>query len=150
MKFESEKLGIIEYDPEQVITFDEGILGFPGLHEYVLLEHTKGVFMWLQSLEEPALAFLVVDPWIFFPEYSPEIPDEDVVALELKEPYNFSVFCFVTVPPEPEKITVNLKGPTVVNLNTRKARQVVLLNQEYTTGHRVFPEGVAAERGGKR
>lgn len=155
-RYESAKLGAIEYHEDQVITFIDGILGFPGLRRYVLLEHKKGVFMWLQCLEEPSLAFLVVDPWLFFPDYSPEIPDEDVEALELKEPYNFSVFCFVTVPSDPRKMTVNLKGPTVVNLNTRKAKQVVLLNQEYSTRHRVFDdreeaareEGQEADQGG--
>ncbi len=148
MRYESAKLGSIEYAQEQVIVFIEGILGFPAYREYVLLEHRKGPFMWLQSLEEPSLAFLVTDPWYFFPEYAPEIPDEDVEALELEEPYNFSVFCFVTVPEQVELMTVNLKGPTVVNLNTRKAKQVVLLNPEYTTRHRVFPAG-AGEAGGK-
>lgn len=138
MEYQSEKLGTITYREDQVITFEEGILGFPELHDYVLLEHGRGVFTWLQSLEEPSLAFLVVDPWLFFPDYAPEIPDEDVEALELKEPYNFSLFCLVTVPPDPREMTVNLKGPIVVNLNSRKAKQVVLANQDYTTRHRIF------------
>ncbi|NPV60601.1 MAG: flagellar assembly protein FliW [Actinobacteria bacterium] len=146
MRYESAKLGSIEYGEDQVIAFIEGILGFPAYRDYVLLEHKKGPFLWLQSLEEPSLAFLVTDPWNFFPDYSPEIPDEDVEALELEEPYNFSVFCFVTVPERVELTTVNLKGPTVVNLNTRKAKQVVLLNPEYTTRHRLF--GPAGEEAG--
>ncbi|MBC7230043.1 MAG: flagellar assembly protein FliW [Actinobacteria bacterium] len=139
LRYESAKLGSIEYGEEQVISFVEGILGFPAYREFVLLEHRQGPFMWLQSLEEPSLAFLVADPWNFFPDYAPEIPDEDVEALELEEPYNFSVFCFVTVPERVEMTSVNLKGPTVVNLNTRRAKQVVLLNPEYTTRHYLFP-----------
>lgn len=150
MRYESAKLGSIEYGEDQVIAFIEGILGFPAYRDYVLLEHKHGPFLWLQSLEEPSLAFLVTDPWNFFPDYSPEIPDEDVEALELEEPYNFSVFCFVTVPERVELTTVNLKGPTVVNLNTRKAKQLVLLNPEYTTKHRLFGPAEEEAGGGAR
>jgi flagellar assembly factor FliW len=111
----------------------------------VLIAHRKGVFMWLQSLEDPAVAFLVVAPWAFFPDYSPEVPDEDVEALELREPYNFSLFCLVTVPADPRRMTVNLRGPVVVNLNNRRARQVVVSNPEYPIRQPVFPEGEEAE-----
>jgi flagellar assembly factor FliW len=140
LKYQSMKLGTIEYEKDQVITFIEGVLGFPHCHDYVIVEHGQSLFMWLQSLEEPSLAFLLVDPWLFFPDYSPEIPDEDVSALGLQEPYNFSVFCFVTVPEMVEMTTVNLKGPMVVNLDTKKAMQVVVPNPEYTTAHRIFQE----------
>lgn len=139
--FHSGKLGWIQYRPGQVIEFVEGLLGFPDLHRYVLVDHRKGVFMWLQSLEDPSVAFLVVDPWAFFPDYSPEVPDKDVEALELKEPYNFSLFCLVTVPDDPRKMTVNLRGPVVVNLNNRRARQVVVSNPEYDVRQPVFRDG---------
>jgi len=139
--FHSQKLGWIRFRPDQVIEFVEGLLGFPELRRYVLIDHRKGVFMWLQSLEDPSIAFLVVDPWVFFPHYSPEVPDEDVEALGLEEPYNFSLFCLVTVPADPRKMTVNLKGPVVVNLNNRRAKQVVVSNPEYPIRQPVFPEG---------
>ena len=148
-RFHSGKLGWIEFRPEQVIEFVEGLLGFPDLRRYVLVDHRKGVFMWLQSLEDPSLAFLVVDPWVFFPDYSPEIPDEDVEALELREPYNFSLFCLVTVPSDPRKMTVNLRGPVVVNLNNRRAKQVVVTNPEYPIRQPVFP-GEEGEQEGSR
>lgn len=138
--FHSQKLGWIQYRLDQVIEFVEGLLGFPELRRYVLIDHGKGVFMWLQSLEDPSVAFLVVDPWAFFLDYSPEVPDEDVEALELEEPYNFSLFCLVTVPAEPRKMTVNLKGPVVVNLNNRRAKQVVVSNPEYSIRQPVFQE----------
>lgn len=146
-RFHSQKLGWIEFRPEQVIDFVEGLLGFPELRRYVLVDHRKGIFMWLQSLEDPSLAFLVVDPWMFFPDYSPEIPDEDVEALELREPYNFSLFCLVTVPSDPKKMTVNLRGPVVVNLNNHRAKQVVVTQPEYPIRQPIFPE--EADEGGK-
>lgn len=148
-RFHSGKLGWIEFRPEQVIEFVEGLLGFPDLRRYVLVDHRKGVFMWLQSLEDPSLAFLVVDPWVFFPDYSPEIPDEDVEALELKEPYNFSLFCLVTVPSDPRKMTVNLRGPVVVNLNNRRAKQVVVTNPEYPIRQPVFLEEEGEQEGSR-
>lgn len=142
-RFKSDRLGTVEYEDDQVLEFEEGILGFPDLHEYVLIDHEKGPFIWLQSLEDPGLAFVLVDPWPFFPEYSPDIADEDVEMLELVEPYNFSVFCVVNVPPAPAEITVNLMGPIVVNLNTRKARQVVVMNTDYTTREKLLKEAQA-------
>jgi flagellar assembly factor FliW len=132
-RFASDRLGVIEYEEEKVLEFREGILGFPDLHSYVMVDHESGPFIWLQSLEDPGLAFVIIDPWPFFPSYSPDIADEDVEKLGLTEPYNFSVFCIVNVPCAPAEITVNLMGPIVVNLNTRQARQVVVMNIDYTT-----------------
>jgi flagellar assembly factor FliW len=140
VKFTSAKLGEIEYDDEQVILFPEGLLGFPGLSRYALIDEKQGPFMWLQSLDEPSLALVVIDPWLFFPAYSADLPDDDVEALELSEPYNFSILCVATVPQQPRETTVNLMGPLVINLNNRKAKQVVLSNQEYKTRHRLFEE----------
>lgn len=142
-RFKSDRLGTVEYKDDQVIEFEEGILGFPYLHSYVMIDHEKGPFIWLQSLEDPGLAFVLVDPWPYFPDYSPDIADEDVEKLGLVEPYNFSVFCVVNVPPAPEEITVNLLGPVVVNLNTRRARQVVVMNTEYTTREKLLKEAEA-------
>lgn len=142
-RFASDRIGVIEYAEDKVIEFDEGILGFPDLHSYVMIDHERGPFIWLQSLDDPGLAFVMIDPWPLFPDYSPDIADEDVEKLGLTEPYNFSVFCIVNVPPAPAEITVNLMGPVVVNLSTRGARQVVVMNTEYTTRERLMQEDEA-------
>lgn len=147
VRFKSEKLGEIEYDETQVISFSEGMLGFPDYTRYVLVQSEKGPFVWLQSLDEPTLAFVVMDPWLYLPEYEPDIPDADVEELEFRAPYNMSVFCVVTVPPNPEEATINLMGPVVVNLDTGQARQVAILNSEYTTRHRLVNPASSQQEG---
>ena len=42
----------------------------------------------------------------------------------------------------PWNMTANLRAPVVLNLKTRKAVQVIALNEEYPIRHIVFPEEV--------
>ena len=69
-QFTTSRFGAIEIKETEIIKFPEGLLGFNHLHEYVLLKDPKQEpFLWLQSLEDPNLAFVVVSPFLFFPGY---------------------------------------------------------------------------------
>ena len=86
-----------------------------------------GAYSWLHSVEDPGLAFLTVVPAFFFPEYAPDVPDDDVAVLDLSDPNDAQVYCLVTI--VGDEITANLLGPVVVNVANRTARQVVLVDQ---------------------
>ena len=84
---ESDRLGSLEMDETAIIEMPSGILGFPDLHRYALVAaDDDGLYSWLQSLDDPSLAFLAVVPAPFFPDYAPVISDEDCRRLQLLDP----------------------------------------------------------------
>jgi flagellar assembly factor FliW len=137
----SQALGAIEVRPESVIAMVEPLAGFPDTTQYALIEHTRqggsaaGSVFWLQAVERPFHAFVVTDPWGVHPEYAPEISDADAQQLGLTSFEDARVFGILTVPRNPSEITINLRAPVVVNVAQRLAKQVVVLNDQYSTRH---------------
>ena len=110
-----------------------GLLGF---------EHIK-TFRWLQVKNNPSLAFIVIEPLYFAPDYRPDIPQADVDFLGLTSPDDAVVYNIVTLR-GPRNATVNLKGPIVINRNTGVAKQVVIANAvEYSVQHPLPVNGAA-------
>jgi flagellar assembly factor FliW len=124
--------GDIEVDDEYKIEFVSPILGFEEEREFVLIkEKEDSPFLWLQSLKTPELAFLLIDPFIFFPEY----------VLELDDSYrdrSIVIYVIVTLNEDFRLSTANLVAPIIIDTESRKAYQVVLENSPYTTRHYLF------------
>jgi flagellar assembly factor FliW len=124
------RFGDIEYDFTEVVSFAEGLIGFPEEKEFLLVR-TPGAssFLWLQSIASPALAFLIVDPSIYVPAYRPWMEKEE----------SEQVFTTVNIPHgHPEEMTLNLAGPIRIDPRSRTGKQIVLDNEAYTTRYRVF------------
>lgn len=116
---------------DHVLTFPAGIPGFPTATRWELSELADdGAFQLLQSLDDPDLAMVVGVPWLFFPDWAPDLADDEVRGLGIDEPEDAVVFCSVTVPEVGDEPTMNLLGPFVVNRHTRVGRQVVLDEDE--------------------
>jgi len=139
---DSTRFGRIEVDEEAVITFSEGLFGFEGYRRFVVLcLDEKSPFRWLQSMEEPGLAFVVIEPRHFMPDYAPTISDADAEALGLDADTPTLTFVIVTIPPgKPEQMTANLTGPIITNAVPRTARQVVVEDDCYSTKRSVLQE----------
>ncbi|MFQ5780137.1 MAG: flagellar assembly protein FliW [Nitrospiria bacterium] len=143
---------------DYTITFPEGILGFPHIKRFVILEEESGspLFRWLQALDDPEVAFVVADPAIFMPDYCEKIPvgERYPVALfdrtdgEADAPEKQPILLvIITVPQEdPMKMSANLLGPLVINPQTRMAKQIVLSDEGYSSEHPVFNLVAAAMR----
>lgn len=137
MLIETTRFGRLEVDGSRVIVFADGILGFPNLKKYVLLQTSADpVFFWLQSLENPDLAFVVCDPRAFVPDYVAPIKLEEVKTLELRDLNDCQVF--VVVNKVDGFLTANLQGPIVVGATSLRARQLVLSDRRYGTRHRLM------------
>ncbi len=135
MTIETLRFGSIDVDPSGVITLDDGLIGFPDAQRYCLLEHRPGGSVkWLQSLEHPELAFLVINPHEFFADYEVELADDTARDMHLTEPGDAAVLALVSVQEE-RRLTANLLGPVVINTRTGRGRQVVLDSDHYTTRH---------------
>ncbi len=144
-KVVSSRFGEIEVDEKDIIYFQDGLPGFPDKHEFVLIGDEEQPIKWLQSLEDGSLALPVTSPFLVFPAYDVEIPDEDVAELGITSPEEAALLVVLVIPPgRPLDMTANLRAPIVVNVNTKKAKQVVVLNEEYPIRYPVFgPEAKA-------
>ena len=128
----SERFGDVDVEESTTLTFPHGLLGFEDESSFVVVPvDDDGVYSWLQSTNNPALAFLVTAPHLFFDEYVPEVNDADVAELDLRDESETLLLCLVTI--ADEDITANLLGPLVVNTRTRQARQVVLSEARWST-----------------
>lgn len=134
------RFGTIEVDEDLIIYLSEGLIGFDDCRRYVVLHQTaNSPIRWLQCLDDGAVAFPVMEPWIFRPDYAPSISDTDAQMLELTEETPKLVFTILTIPrSNPRAMTANLLGPLVINATTRKGKQVILADEQYTTRFNVL------------
>ncbi|MFZ7113276.1 MAG: flagellar assembly protein FliW [Desulfatiglandales bacterium] len=134
MNIETTRFGRIEIDETRVIDFPEGLLGFPEQKRYVLLEHRPdSPFCWLQSVDQPELAFVLTNPFLVDRNYLKDLSPGEAALLGGKKGDLVTVFALVTIPPgQVEKMTVNLIGPLIIEADTRTGRQVVLPNSGYS------------------
>jgi len=141
LTIETTRFGPLTIAEERIITVVGGLLGFPAYTRYVIVNHDDDMavpFRWLQSVENPALAFVIIDPWVFMPSYAITLPDEVCASLDLSEAQPPLILAIVTIPLEPALMTANLQGPLVINPVTRRAQQAVLVNSPYTTQHAIL------------
>jgi flagellar assembly factor FliW len=128
-----------------VLIFPEGIVGMEELREFVLLDDARiAPCRWLQSLDEPAIAFVVVAPQLLVPAYTVEVSEADARQLRLADPAGAEVWTIVTVHPEPERSTVNLLAPVIVNRAGRRGKQVLLQESGYPVRYPIVPAGAGA------
>jgi len=139
MKITTKPYGEIEVNEKQKIFFPDGLFGFEEVKNYFLLDSKEGPFYWLQSAEYPDLAFVLIDPRVFKENYTLNLQDEDYKAIEAGEG-DVLDFTIVTVPEDPKKISANLMGPIIINRKSRKARQAISENDEYTVKHYIMEE----------
>ncbi|MEG6584999.1 flagellar assembly protein FliW [Dendrosporobacter sp. 1207_IL3150] len=143
MIIESTRLGQLEVNKEQIISFPSGIPGFPNEKEFILIHSDiESPFAFLQSISEPNLTFIVVEPFQFFKDYEFSLDDQVVESLKLSGDNPPRVLNIVTVPEKAEEMTANLLAPVIINPNERLAQQIVLEKVSFSTKHRLFPEGL--------
>jgi flagellar assembly factor FliW len=134
MEVKTTRFGVVEIADDRVIHFPKGLLGFSGQTRFCLLEPgDDACFFWLQSVDEPSLAFVITDPSLFVPEYSVPIRPEQMIELKLNKLDEAQVF--VIVNKVDQTLTGNLQGPLVVNTMTRTGEQMVLAEKRWTTRH---------------
>ena len=134
MNIETKAFGKIEISDDKIIRFPSGIIGFPDLKRFTLIHDEEkgiGAIHWLQSIEEPAFAMPVMDPLIVCPDYDPQVDDELLSAMGELNPEDMLVLVTVTIPADLTKMSVNLKGPIVINAVEKKACQVIVEGEKY-------------------
>lgn len=142
MKFNTSRFGEIEVDDDKIISMTEGLLGFQNIRRYVILDHAPdSPLKWLQAVDEPELAFIIMDPLFFKPDYRVHVSAGDLSDLMLDKAENAAVCVIITIPGDhPSEMTANLMGPIVINAEKRLAKQIVLYDGPYSTKHNIIEE----------
>ncbi len=134
MKLATRIFGEVEIDDSKIISFPNGIIGFPDLKKFVLMfDEEKGTdtIKWLQSIDEPSFAMPVMDPLIVCPDYKPEVDRTTVDVIGELSNEDLLVLVTVTVPHDLKQMTVNLMGPFIINVKECKAVQTIVDNDDY-------------------
>lgn len=140
MTTETRLFGEITIADEKLIIFQEGIVGFPFLNRFALIhdaENENAPIMWLQSMEEPGFAMPVIEPGLVAEHYNPVVDDENLAPVGELEPDQMYVLVTITVPPQIENMSVNLKAPIVINMKNNHAVQIIV-EDEYQVKHPIY------------
>lgn len=136
MKVETSRFGKLEVNDASIINMVKGLVGFEKQTQYCLIQHTPNTkFRWLQSTEDPTLAFVVVDPSDFFENYEIEIPDAEAEKLNLETAEDALVLLVVTISDGGRNATANLTAPVIINSKGLFGMQVILQDTEYSVKH---------------
>jgi len=145
------RFGQLEVPDEKLITMQKPILGFESLSVYCLVETDEfRPFLWLQSVENPEVAFVVVNPLVFFPGYHIEVHSNELAELMISRIESVETYVIVKIPEDPTQMSANLQGPILINTKNNQAKQLVLVNSDYQLAHSIFDALKAtSERSGK-
>jgi flagellar assembly factor FliW len=153
------RFGKIQIEESELIGMRGSILGFEQHKRFVLLTVEDNTpLMWLQSVEDPAIAFVVINPRIVKPDYAPAISDGDLELLDIQGTEEIALLSIVTLRSDPFRATANLRAPILINAEKRLAKQVILDDSGYPIQHDIlgnkadFKSGLSAEerKGGNR
>ncbi|MDR0548362.1 MAG: flagellar assembly protein FliW [Deltaproteobacteria bacterium] len=139
IKIATDRFGDMEFSEESILRVLGGIIGFPELLDYVLIQRPNDApFYWLQSINDPAMALVLLDPLVFKPDYRPILPAGLVAELKA-HPDGISLFAIVTIPKgRPQDMTANLLGPLAICPQSHLARQLVLDERIYAHRHPIL------------
>lgn len=138
MRIDTKAYGEIEIDEIQIIEFPEGIMGFPEYNKFALIDSAKtsetqpeSPFKWLQSLDDKNLAFIIIDPALFYENYLPKCSPDELKKIGIQDIKNAVIITIVTIPEDPGKMTANLQGPILINKKNRLAIQAISVDDNH-------------------
>jgi flagellar assembly factor FliW len=143
MQVDTRWFGTVDIDDNKIVTFELGIIGFEDCKKFTLIydveKGDEAAIMWLQSLDEAALALPVMKPEYIMKGYDPVVEDEILNTLgEDIQSANLAVFCTLTVPEDLTKMTINLKAPIIINADTMKGVQLIADNEDYAVRYPIY------------
>lgn len=140
MDINTRDFGVVQVEQDAIYEFPEGIYGFEEDEKFAIFEKTFDdvSFLYMQSVKNLIPCFLVFEPWDLYPDYKPIVSKEDMSACEVESIEELIFLVIATVPSHIENLSLNIKSPVVLNPKTMKARQVILLNQDYVVRYQPF------------
>ena len=131
--------GKIEYEENEILTFEKGIPGFQNLKKFVIKEvSNESPFNIMQSVEDKDIGFILISPFLVNDKYEIKLKDETIRFLEIQDSKDVLLYTIVNLKEKIEDITTNLKAPLVINLKNRKCEQYILDTEKYKIREKVF------------
>ncbi len=135
------RFGQVTIQESEIIRIPQGVLGFPEYTDFCLIDSADDtLILWLQSIHNAEVAFPVLEPKVFKPEYFVNLSAADLRELKLQDLSKATIFSVLTIPDDVSHMTANLKAPLVINLVNQIAKQIVLQEVEFTIKHPMFKE----------
>lgn len=138
MQVKTKTMGIVDVTDEQLIKIPAGLFGFEDYTDYALIDCKLEPFVWMQSVTDSSLAFLLIDPFLICEEYEADIDDKELSKIGIKNPSDVLVMAIVTIPQDGQPVTANLRGPLVINKKNHECMQVILNEPKWTTKHNII------------
>jgi len=140
LKIQTTRFGEVEVEDQSIILVQGGIIGFARYERYMIIEHkSESPFFWLQAVDSPDLAFVIVDPCLFMPDYNLTLSEPILADLKAQESQEVAVHVLVTIPHgRPQEMTANLLGPLVINTQAKLARQIIVDDERYSYRHPII------------
>ncbi len=142
------RFGNVQVTEEQIIHFAEGIPSFESEREFIIVPYEGASFVFLQSVQTPDLAFLMINPFEYFADYEFTLKDDVMNKLGIQGPEGVAIFNFLTIPGgNVAETTANLLAPIIINQKNREACQLILEDSPYTTKHKLSQQSVEEDKG---
>ena len=130
------QLGKLTIDPDKVVTFPEGLIGFEDLTQFAIIDLPEyEPFQWLLSIDDPDISFPIISPILVLEDYAPKISKAETYNIGQFEDKDLLMYAIVTIRPEFKRVSANLKGPIIINQVKRLGQQIVLADDRYLTSH---------------
>lgn len=141
MKVKTTRFGELEVNPNDLVTFTEGLLGFENLKKYFVVDPGDStLILWLQSTEDEKVAFPIIEPKIFKPDYIAKLLPADLNGLELESLNSAKLYSILTIPANVTEMSANLKAPVVINSSKKVGKQIVLQDSKLSVKHEMYKE----------
>jgi flagellar assembly factor FliW len=141
VKVNTTRFGELQVNTEDVITMTEGILGFENLKKFFVVDPGDStLILWLQSIEDEKIAFPVIEPKIFKPDYIAKLLPSDMNSVSLESLDQAKIYTILTIPSDITQMSANLKAPVVINNKKQIARQIVLQDSKLSVKFEMYKE----------
>ena len=141
VKVKTKRFGELQINKEDILNFSEGILGFENLNKFIVVDPGDStLILWLQSVDDESIAFPIIEPKIFKPDYTAKLLPADMRSVDLVELSDARIFCILTIPSNIKEMSANLKAPIVINNTNNKSRQIVLQDSKLSVKFEMYKE----------
>ena len=141
MKVKTTRFGELELNPSDLVTFAEGLFGFENLKKYFVVDPGDStLILWLQSTEDEKIAFPIIEPKMFKPDYIAKLLPADLNGLDLDSLQSAKLYSILTIPANVTEMSANLKAPVVINSAKKIGKQIVLQDSKLSVKHEMYKE----------
>lgn len=141
VKIKTTRFGELDVNSSDIVSFNDGLLGFERLKKYFLVDPGDStLILWLQSVEDEKVAFPVIEPKLFKPDYIAKLMPSDLNGLELESLQNAKVYAILTIPSQVTEMSANLKAPVIINSDKKVAKQIVLQDSKLSVKYEMYKE----------